>query len=512
MPRGIKKEVFNVSPGGVREDVNPATIPDGHLLSSNNWLVRRGTGGPRPGHAQVNSAVASADRITGIGFRGSPLTGDNVVLHTLTKAYSWNAVTLTDITGTWTTTTASKPVRMVTYMSSGTLLCVRINEDNAMDKWDGTGTFANVAAAPAGRDIASVGGYLMVGAAAGDDYLVQWNSLNDVDTWPALNIARLVDTPGKIIGVKALNPLSCAIYKEDAIYIASLQAAQTAFQFQLVSPTTGPMSPAAIVATQGKHYWLAEDYAVYSFDGAQAHVLTAALGTAVFTNLNNSNRRQAHGTLMQRDSNELWFWYPDTTSSEVKKGFSIDLSTQAIFPHTFPQSITASSSWTKLNSTTIDGLGAYSSTIDGLSTPFPTIDSMVGTATPSMILGGSDGKFYQFGGNATDAGTAIAWEFTHGFRPVAGLENRAELDALVSYWKKRTSSFTVTATLTASDSIGDAETSTSGTFDLETDSNHLVTFRGIRGKWVKVKHAGTANVGNIEHRGSAVLSWPRSMV
>ena len=516
MARGVAKEVFNVSPGGVREEVNPATIPDGYYLSSDNWLVRRGVGSPRPGYVQVSTAVAAADRITGIGFRGSPLDGDNVVLHTLTAAYSWNGTSQAAITGTWTATTANKPVRLATYVSGGTTWCVRINEDNAMDKWSGTGSFANVAAAPTGRDITVVGGYLMVAAAAGDDYAVQWNTLNDVDTWPAANINRLVDTPGKLIGVRALNPLSAAIYKEDAVYIASLQAAQTAFQFQLVATTVGPMSPASVVATQGTHYWLADDYAIYAFDGARVRPLTVSLGNTIFSNLQNSNRRQTHGALMQRESNELWFFYPDVASAGVKKGFSISLATGqpavSAFPHSFAHSITASSSWTKLNSVTINGLGTYSSTIDGLSTPFPTIDSMVGTATPSMILGDVDGKFYQFAGNATDAGTAIAWEFTHGFRPVAGLANRAELDALVSYWKKRSSAFTVTATVTASDSIGDAETSSTGTFDIGTDSNHLVTFRGTRGKWVKLKHNASSNVVNTEHRGAAILSWPRAMV
>ncbi len=86
MPRGIKKELYNISPGGVREDINPLTIPDGHLLSSLNWLTRRGVGAPRPGYATVTT-LGAGDRIIGIGFRGSPLDGNNVVLHTLTTAY-----------------------------------------------------------------------------------------------------------------------------------------------------------------------------------------------------------------------------------------------------------------------------------------------------------------------------------------------------------------------------------------------------------------------------------------
>lgn len=511
MPRGLKKELYNISPGGVREDVNPLTIPDGHLLSSLNWLTRRGVGKPRPGYAQVGSQVAAADRIIGIGFRGSALDGNNVVLHTLTAAYSWDGTSLGTITGTWSASTADQLVRMVTYVSSGTIFIVRINEANAMDKWNGAGAFANVAAAPTGRDITSVGPYLFVGAAAGDNYAVQWNSANDIDTWPASNLARLVDTPGKIIAVRALTPLSVAVYKEDSVYLGTLQAAKTAFQFQLVAHLAGPVSTAALVSALGAHHWLGDNMTVLRFDGTQPQAWTISLGATLTNNFDFANKKRAHGCLLDRDAAEVWFWYPDVEGN-IKKAISINILTQAANPHTFAHNITASADWTKFTSLTIDGLDAFSSTIDGLDADFASIDAMTAPSQPSGMLADSSGNFYRFGPYSNDGGTAIPWHFEHGYRPAAGIEHRAELDAVVSYWTKAPVSLTVTLAVTTTDSAGEQDTATTDTFDVLTDSNHLKTFRGKRGKWVKIKHSAASSAEGLEHRGAAVLCWPRAMI
>lgn len=512
MPRGIKKELYNISPGGVREDVNPLTIPDGHLLSSLNWLTRRGRGTPRPGYAQVGTQLAAADRIIGIGFRGSPLDGNNVVLHTLTAAYDWDGSTATDITGTWAASTADQLVRMVTYVSSGTVFIVRINEANAMDKWDGVAAaFANVAAAPTGKDITSVGPYLVVGAAGGDDYAVQWNALNDIDTWPATNLARLTDTPGKIIAVRALTPLSVAIYKEDSVYLGTLQASKVAFQFQLIAHVSGPVSTAALVSALGAHHWLGNNMTLMRFDGTQPQAWTISLGATLTNNFDFANKKWTHGCLMDRDSAEVWFWYPSVDGT-ITKAFSINVLTQAANPHLFTHNITASADWSKFTSLTIDGLDAFSATIDGLDSDFSSIDAMSAPSQPSGMLGDSTGNFYRFGPYTNDGGTAIPWHFEHGFRPAAGIDHRAELDAVVSYWTKAPGTLTVTLSVTTTDSAGDQDVASTNTFDANTDSNHLITFRGKRGKWVKIKHAAASSTEGLEHKGAAVLCWPRSMV
>ena len=86
MPRGREKVLLAIAPGGVREDLNPAALPDGALLASNNWLTRRGVGAPRPGYELLGSALAAGDRIIGFGSRGSPAGTTAFVVHTLTVA------------------------------------------------------------------------------------------------------------------------------------------------------------------------------------------------------------------------------------------------------------------------------------------------------------------------------------------------------------------------------------------------------------------------------------------
>lgn len=511
MPRGLKKEIYNIAPGGVREDVNPVAIPDGHLLSSLNWLTRRGTGRPRPGYIQVSTQLASADRVTGIGHRGSPLAGDNTVFHTVSKAYFWNGASASDITGTWTTSTADDPVRMTTYVSSGVVYLVRVNALNAVDKWNGTGSFANIAAAPTGWDITTVGSYLVVGRAGGDDYAVQWSAFNDIDTWPAGNMARLIDTPGRIVAVRALTPLSVAIYKEDSVYLGTLQAAKNAFQFQLIAYISGPVSPAAVVPALGAHYWIGENMAIFRFDGAQPQAWTTSLGTTLFQNFSFGNKRQTHGAALDRDSTELWFWYPDIQGT-MQRGFSINVIDQSINPHTFTHNITASSDWSKASQLTIDGLDTFTTTIDGLDAVFATIDAMSAPSQSTAVLADSTANFYRFGTHPADNGTAIPWSFEHGYRATGGIAKRAEIDGVLSYWTKAPGSLPITVELTVTDTVGEQDLAVQRSINLTTDSNHQVLFRGLRGKWVKTKHSGLQSLEGLEHIGSAVMCWPRSMV
>ena len=98
MPRGTLKIPILTEPGGVREDVNPAAIPPGSWGSATNWITRQGIGRVRPGYEAFGTQVTSADRITGIGFRGSHLVESNLLVHTLTKAYRWTGSAWADKT------------------------------------------------------------------------------------------------------------------------------------------------------------------------------------------------------------------------------------------------------------------------------------------------------------------------------------------------------------------------------------------------------------------------------
>ncbi|HAM54125.1 MAG TPA: hypothetical protein DCQ64_01390 [Candidatus Rokubacteria bacterium] len=72
-------------------------------------------------------------------------------------------------------------------------------------------------------------------------------------------------------------------------------------------------------------------------------------------------------------------------------------------------------------------------------------------------------------------------------------------------------SLTVTVGVTVTDSLGDADSESTSTFDIATDSNHLSTFTSKIGQWVKVRHAGASAIADLEHRGAGILGWKRNM-
>src|SRR3990167_1544908 len=201
MPRGMEKLPLLIAPGGVREDLNPAALPDGTLLASANFLTRRGVGGPRPGYLQLGSTLAAADRIIGFGTRGSPAATTIFVVHTLTAAYRWDGTSFTAITGTWAASTAAQHARMISYVSSGTNYLLRTNQANDIDIWDGgAGNFVDATGAPPNfRDFCSVGGYVLGVFPLGFEHRVRWNDQEDINSWTSTNIAELDATPGHLI-------------------------------------------------------------------------------------------------------------------------------------------------------------------------------------------------------------------------------------------------------------------------------------------------------------------------
>jgi hypothetical protein len=474
-------------------------------------------GVPRPGYTQAGSQVAAADRIVGIGYRTGSLDTTGIVIHTLSAAYSWNGTTLTAITGTWAADNDNNydVVRMVPFRSGGTLYLLRVNPDNDVETWDGSSSaFANIGSnEPTGTDLFVLGNRVVVVYADGDQHAVQWSNFNDVSVWTAADITRLIDTSGKLVAGRAITPLTGAIYKSDGVYLATVQASRTPFQFQFVGSVPGPLSPACLVTSRGVHYWLAEDFVLYSFDGSRIQPVSSALASTLFDSLDMTKRHQTHGCVLAQDAGELWFFYADADNAgAMTKAVSFNLATQAFNPHTLAHQMSASSSWIKQATISIDGLTAYSSTIDGLSSHFATIDSMVSSGgSATALLGATNGNFYQFGLAADDNGTAISWSFTHPPKAVAGLEKRVQMDGITSYWELTTVSTPVTLTVTMSDDLGDDEASTTGSFNTATESNHLTNFSG-RGKWVKVQHSASSASLQLAHRGAAILGWPRSMV
>ena len=512
MARGQLKVPLTVHPGGIRQDVNPIAVPDGYILDGTNWLTRSGRGKTRPGYIKLTQ-TAAADRIIGIGYRGSPLAGNNVVVHSLTKAYSYDGSSLSDITGTWTASTAQQQVRFVNFVQSGTTYIVRANDVNAPDEWNGAGAFTDVAGTPPTfRDMMVLGGRILGVRAAANDYRVQWSGFNDRTVWSSTATAELRDTPGVIAACRPFGPNTGAIYKDDAVYLASVQAALQPFQFQLVSYTPGPVSAGALTVLNGIHYWLAEDGNIYAFDG---HSIPQPVGGGLISTLHTflsiEERKRSFAFPIHGIEPEVWFNYPRNGAVTTTDVASVHDSDKSLYKHTWTHEISAASEWNTVSDLTIDGLDSFSATIDGLDTYFATIDAMTSAGTRVALFGDVNGNLYRFGNSYTDNGTEIVWDFTHGYKAIAGIENQFYLDGLLSYWKKTSESITITATIGTTSFADDTDTEQSGTFDTSTASNHLLTFPNTYGKWVKVKHAGSKSRSDLEHRASAIMGWRKAM-
>lgn len=520
MPRGAKKIPVPPFPGGVDELVNPAVLPPGKYLASSNWLVRRQVGRPRPGYARVGTAaLADANRIIGIGFRGSVETVANTILHTTVNAYQWDGTNFNSITGTWTTSNTNNHVRFTTFSTSGTLRVIRTNLQNAPDFWDGTGSFQDVLGSPpAARDITTVSQRVVLFniTSAGTNYphRVQWSDFNDMATWGASSFVDLSQTPGTLTAGRALGPLTMGVYKDDSVWLGTAQAALVPFQFQMVSRTPGPVSPSALVTAGDAHYWLAHDGVVYRFDGTG---IPTAVGTGLTPTIRDTidfdNRDLSHGMFVAGDvESEVWFFFPrlGSTGPALDRAMSVNTTTGAAHMHSLTHSITAAHPWIMAAGLTWNSL---TGTWDTLDATYPTWNEMATASSRTEILGDSVGDVFQFGQTNTDNGTNFSWSFTHGWVLIADEAEDFYLDGVASYWQQASNSLTVTAGIIATSALADAssETETTTTLDPSTNSNHQLTFPDKRGKWLRLRYSATSAINDLRYRGSLVMGWPRKM-
>lgn len=511
MPRGSLQTPLNPAPGGVREELDPVLIPVGWLLDSSNWLTRRGVGRPRPGYDQ-NFQVTDAKRVLGIALRGSRDQTDDIVVHTTDHAYSWNGTTVTDITGSgWTISTDAQLVRMVTFPQGGTDYLLMLNHANTLREWTGTGTTtATTGSPPNGKDLCVAGNRVVIVHPSGFPSRVRWSDFKDRTVWSSTNATDLSDTTGSLVACRAFGPNTFGVYKDDAIYLGAVQAAVEPFQFQFIARVPGPISPAALTDALGIHYWMAEDYGIYQFDGSAPKLISGGLSKTIGSAMSYSDREQTFSfPFFSQDEREVWFFYP--TQSGTFNTVSFNVVSGAVNHHTLSHVMTAAAEWRMQSARSIDDLDALSATIDGLDAVSTTIDGLDGQggAIRNILLGDTSGNVYTFGPPTSDDGAAISWSFTHPWVAPGELETRIYLDGLSSLWKLTAEAHTVTVDLTVSDRVTDNETATTTTFETSTDSQHLIHFANKSGKFVKVKHSGSGYTTDLEYRGSLLSTWPK---
>lgn len=488
MPRGRNKLIYNSFPGGIRKDLNPATIPDGAWASSKNVLCRHGRVVVRPGMS-LERTLTAGNAVIGILLAGATSNGViQLCYQTKTKTYTGGGV---DITGTWTTSTTAFPVAFARFNSGGTLWVLRMNVINAMDKWDQNpaNSFVDCTGAPSANCLTVIGPYVVTGGTTVAQ--IQWCEPNDIDNWPSSNILKMseVESDGFLCSaLVTLNSRSFVAFFQTGLYLCSLQAAKTPFSAQLVAKVPGPLHPTSAVVHEGVVYWLAWDYSIRAFDGSSVTVVASIQGLAgspISSSIYYNNALPCW--IFSGDEPEFWASLGDETNN-FRDAICVNLKTKAVTYHVLGACITAGAaiSWFS------DDLGIM----------------------PAAYVGDTAGKIHVFSNYyKNDNGTDIPWEFEFGYRPLAEIGERAKLDAVASYFKKTVTSCSVRVEVATNDAIDDNNSYTYGTFDTSSGGNNLNAFRDESPKkWIKLRYSGTKNVTNLQYRGSIVSSWERSMV
>jgi len=139
-------------------------------------------------------------------------------------------------------------------------------------KWTGTGNYADIGGTPqkAGA-MMIVNNRLILGNLATDGPVAVDVSANlDFDTgWAQVKL--LADTPGHIKTMLEGGPSQGYIYKSDGIHAAIAQSGLIPFALPLVPQSLGMHGPTSAqdigADSRGYHYWVADNGAVYRFDG-----------------------------------------------------------------------------------------------------------------------------------------------------------------------------------------------------------------------------------------------------
>lgn len=243
---------------------------------------------------------------------------------TLTKLYEMSSTTWTDRTravgGDYTTSTAGR--WRFAQFGDTSLAC------NGADTLQSSSTaaFANISGAPIANCIDTVSGFVMLGgvnlgAGAGMEYdrwiCSAYNDATSGSAWtPAVSTqcttGRLVDTPGKITGIRKLG-YDCVAYKNRSMYFGTYEGGAEAWKFRLIPGDIGAPCQEAVVNIGPEHIFIGyED--IYRFDGSRPVPIGEGIRETFFTDLNKQYR---HNVIGVHDFVKalVYFYYPSSASA-----------------------------------------------------------------------------------------------------------------------------------------------------------------------------------------------------
>lgn len=299
------------APSYPQHSLPPDTIVDGLNVVYSSIAGGRLT--RRPGYTALGTSAFSTNKVTGIySCAGSNGATHLVAADTLT----WWSFSLTygatDITGGVTNTGGETDYwRFAFFPQGGNDYIIGTNSIDPVRRWQiGAASYTSPAAFPVCTDVMVLANRVValnvIDSGTRYNYGVKWSASNDATTWPATAIALLADSDDPIIAGRALNRESGLIYRSNSIWKMTAQAGgdATAFRFDLVERTSGPINGATIVTLDGIDYYHCFDLHVRSCDGIRTTIISEPIDSTYQDRVHGMR----HG-YYSNDTRSIWWQY-----------------------------------------------------------------------------------------------------------------------------------------------------------------------------------------------------------
>ena len=519
MPRGDVRLKLPPATRGLRTDLPSLEIPEGYLEFGENVLCRDGVLLARPGFSPVVATAPSSSRVMGMLYYGDHTQTNRLVIGTRLGLHLYTGTTWSDITGTALTGGVDNQVRFTVFPLANATRLLAVNDKDAPQVYTGSGSFGALGGSPPiARCVTTafqrvvLGNVTVGGTRRGSELWI--SGFQDTTIWSSSTVANLTDTGDTIVEVRALNAQAFGIYKDRSQWLGIGAGNLFPFVFELRDQQPGPVSPASVVQAEGVHYYMGQDGGIYRFDGNRCMQIGDAIRRTVQSRMRWADMGRAHG-FFDSLNREVWWFYPSTEFSDAFSGVVYRLASlegdmpAALSAQTFALSLSASTSWNSMASTTWDALTGTWDTLDSIA---PTWDSFLSVGRPGGVLGQIDGQVHSLGTASGDDGSAFAATWDTPFRTYAGEGENIRVDAVESLFARLVASRTLEIVLLKSDTVGDSGTAVPAqSFDLGTGSSTKLraTYQDQQARYIRVRHRIPQAQGGEEYRGSILYLYRR---
>lgn len=329
---------------GVHPELSKVDMDTSVAYDAENWIYRDGRLRVRDGFTAIGSALTGRPIGFANWFDYADPTAPSAVLVAATTShyYVWDqsGQDWTDLSGSMTGDESTHNIMRVYQKSDNSGTVTTMYGCNGVDTNKkyvfGDVSVSNMGGAGgAGTDFVPIAKAMMVladrmilgnlqtndaYAGAIDPQCVSVSASQDPTTgYGTVLEDQLADTPGSIVCMMEMGNLQGAIYKDDAIYLATAATDIVPFTFSLKAVVPGPVSPRAVVRINDSlHIYLATNGDLMSFNGVTAQPLGRHLQLYVLQNWNRLMAIRSNGWY-DHENNEVVMAFPDLSTGDCSR-------------------------------------------------------------------------------------------------------------------------------------------------------------------------------------------------